>query len=205
MDPRVAARPRCCGSLRGSIAILRAVRSPLPRHARHGVPGAAPARLAHGRAERAARRAAREDAELAALFEMLGAASAPQSLSRRAFARARATRRTGAGVAVNPDLLLLDEPFVSLDAELALRLRDELAELVNRRSLMTLLVYAQSRRSHRARRSDFLSFCQPCARPCRNSGRLPAGAQRPEEIAALRDGDRRRRNSRQARAADFST
>jgi ABC-type nitrate/sulfonate/bicarbonate transport system ATPase subunit len=42
--------------------------------------------------------------------------------------------------AVNPDLLLLDEPFVSFDAELALRLRDQLAELVHRRSPMTLLV-----------------------------------------------------------------
>jgi NitT/TauT family transport system ATP-binding protein len=42
--------------------------------------------------------------------------------------------------AVEPDLLLLDEPFVSLDAALAARLRDELAELVNRRPVTTLLV-----------------------------------------------------------------
>jgi NitT/TauT family transport system ATP-binding protein len=42
--------------------------------------------------------------------------------------------------AVEPDLLLLDEPFVSLDAPLAARLREELAELVNRRPVTTLIV-----------------------------------------------------------------
>ncbi len=42
--------------------------------------------------------------------------------------------------AVNPNLLLLDEPFVSLDDALATRLRDELAELVTRRPVTTLLV-----------------------------------------------------------------
>jgi ABC-type nitrate/sulfonate/bicarbonate transport system ATPase subunit len=42
--------------------------------------------------------------------------------------------------AVEPDLLLLDEPFVSLDDALAARLRDELADLVNRRPITTLLV-----------------------------------------------------------------
>src|SRR5262249_2607400 len=42
--------------------------------------------------------------------------------------------------AVEPDLLLLDEPFVSLDDALAARLREELAELVNRRPVTTLLV-----------------------------------------------------------------
>jgi NitT/TauT family transport system ATP-binding protein len=42
--------------------------------------------------------------------------------------------------AVDPDLLLLDEPFVSLDDALAARLRDELAELVSRRPVTTLLV-----------------------------------------------------------------
>ena len=42
--------------------------------------------------------------------------------------------------AVEPDLLVLDEPFVSLDDALAARLREELAELVNRRPVTTLLV-----------------------------------------------------------------
>jgi ABC-type nitrate/sulfonate/bicarbonate transport system ATPase subunit len=42
--------------------------------------------------------------------------------------------------AVEPELLVLDEPFVSLDAALATRLRGELAELVARRPVTTLLV-----------------------------------------------------------------
>lgn len=42
--------------------------------------------------------------------------------------------------AVAPDLLVLDEPFVSLDAALANRLRGELANLVTHRPVTTLLV-----------------------------------------------------------------
>src|SRR4029079_3784535 len=69
---------------------------------------------------------------LAALFDTAGLATHRQhypgelslGLARRvALARA---------FAVKPDLLLLDEPFVSLDAALAARLRDELAELAAR-------------------------------------------------------------------------
>ena len=43
-------------------------------------------------------------------------------------------------LAVEPDLLVLDEPFVSLDAALAARLRAELIELVARRPVTTLIV-----------------------------------------------------------------
>jgi ABC-type nitrate/sulfonate/bicarbonate transport system ATPase subunit len=42
--------------------------------------------------------------------------------------------------AIEPDLLILDEPFVSLDAALADRMRAELIELVSRRPVTTLLV-----------------------------------------------------------------
>lgn len=42
--------------------------------------------------------------------------------------------------AIEPDLLVLDEPFVSLDAALVERLRGELIELVSRRPTTTLLV-----------------------------------------------------------------
>ena len=42
--------------------------------------------------------------------------------------------------AVKPDLLLLDEPFVSLDAALAARLREELLALVVKRKATTLIV-----------------------------------------------------------------
>jgi NitT/TauT family transport system ATP-binding protein len=42
--------------------------------------------------------------------------------------------------AVKPDLLLLDEPFVSLDAALAARLREELLALVLKRKATTFIV-----------------------------------------------------------------
>ncbi|WP_395697997.1 ABC transporter ATP-binding protein [Methylocella sp.] len=42
--------------------------------------------------------------------------------------------------AVEPTLLLLDEPFVSLDAALALKLREQLAALVEARRATTLIV-----------------------------------------------------------------
>lgn len=42
--------------------------------------------------------------------------------------------------AINPDVLILDEPLVSLDAALAARLRDEIATLVDSRPVTTLLV-----------------------------------------------------------------
>jgi NitT/TauT family transport system ATP-binding protein len=77
---------------------------------------------------------------LEALFRTLGLAAHrdhyPGELS-LGLARRVALARA---FAVEPDLLLLDEPFVSLDAALAARLRDELAELVNRRPVTTLLV-----------------------------------------------------------------
>jgi len=42
--------------------------------------------------------------------------------------------------AVKPDLLVLDEPFVSLDAALAKHLQEELAALVTSRRVTTLIV-----------------------------------------------------------------
>ncbi len=80
------------------------------------------------------------DAALDALFATLGLAAHrehyPGELS-LGLARRVALARA---FAVEPDLLLLDEPFVSLDATLAAHLREELAELVRSRPVTTLLV-----------------------------------------------------------------
>lgn len=81
-----------------------------------------------------------DEPKLAALLDVLGlsthGAHYPGELS-LGLARRVALARA---FAVEPDLLILDEPFVSLDAELANRLRDELALLVDRRPVTTLLV-----------------------------------------------------------------
>ena len=80
------------------------------------------------------------DAALGTLFQALGLTAHrdhfPGELSLGLARRVALSR----AFAVEPDLLLLDEPFVSLDDALAARLRDELADLVNRRPITTLLV-----------------------------------------------------------------
>jgi NitT/TauT family transport system ATP-binding protein len=77
---------------------------------------------------------------LNALFTTLGLTEHrlhyPRELSLGLARRAALAR----AFAVEPDLLILDEPFVSLDAPLAERLRAELIELVSRRTMTTLLV-----------------------------------------------------------------
>jgi NitT/TauT family transport system ATP-binding protein len=126
------------------------------------------------------------DDELAALFEMLELTAHrnhyPGELS-LGLARRVALARA---FAVDPDLLLLDEPFVSLDAALALRLREELAQLVDRYSIMTLLVtHNLDEAIGLADRLLFLS-----ASPARILAEFPVASPRamlaPEQAAALR-------------------
>ena len=80
------------------------------------------------------------EAEVAALFAALGLsehrAHFPGELSTGLARRAALAR----AFAVRPTLLLLDEPFVSLDAPLARQLQRDLARLVESRRMITLLV-----------------------------------------------------------------
>jgi ABC-type nitrate/sulfonate/bicarbonate transport system ATPase subunit len=114
----------------------------LPAHCRLGMvfqePRLLPWRSVEANVRLAAPHAA--DATLDALFETLGLSAHrghyPGELS-LGLARRVALARA---FAVDPDLLVLDEPFVSLDSALAERLRLELVELVARRPVTTLLV-----------------------------------------------------------------
>jgi ABC-type nitrate/sulfonate/bicarbonate transport system ATPase subunit len=80
------------------------------------------------------------EAEIAALFAALGLSEHrthfPGELSIGLSRRAALAR----AFAVRPTLLLLDEPFVSLDTPLARQLQNDLARLVESRSMITVLV-----------------------------------------------------------------
>jgi NitT/TauT family transport system ATP-binding protein len=168
----------------------------LPAHCTLGMVFQEPRLLAWRTVEQNVRLTAPQanDAELAALFRTLGLAGHrdhyPGELS-LGLARRVALARA---FAVNPDLLLLDEPFVSLDDQLAARLREELAELVDRRPLTTLLVTHNLEEAiGLADRLLFLS-----ASPARVLAEVPVAYPRaahgPEEIAALREEIARRIN-----------
>jgi NitT/TauT family transport system ATP-binding protein len=88
--------------------------------------------------------------------------------------------------AVEPDLLLLDEPFVSLDDAMAARLRDELAELVNRRPVTTLLVTHNVEEAIGLADRLFLLSASPARVVAELPVERPRGARSAEELAALR-------------------
>jgi ABC-type nitrate/sulfonate/bicarbonate transport system ATPase subunit len=160
----------------------------LPDHGRLGVVFQEPRLLPWRTLEQNVRLAAPDakDDTLTALFRALGLDAHrhlfPGELSLGLARRAALAR----AFAVEPDLLLLDEPFVSLDDALAIRLRDELAELVTRRPVTTLLVtHNVDEAIGLADRLFFLS-----ASPARMVAEVPITRPREkrtaEELAALR-------------------
>jgi ABC-type nitrate/sulfonate/bicarbonate transport system ATPase subunit len=86
-----------------------------------------------------------------------------------------------------PDLLILDEPFASLDAPVAQRLRDELATLVDRLKITTILVTRDVEEAIAlADRLFLLSAC-----PAHVLAEIPIAMRRAErssdEIASIKD------------------
>jgi ABC-type nitrate/sulfonate/bicarbonate transport system ATPase subunit len=126
------------------------------------------------------------DATLDALFSTLGLTSHrahyPGELS-LGLARRVALARA---FAVEPDLLLLDEPFVSLDATLAARLREELAELVRSRPVTTLLVTHDVDEAIGLADRLFLLSASPAHVLAEVPVERPRGTNTPEHLAAIR-------------------
>ena len=89
--------------------------------------------------------------------------------------------------AISPNLLVLDEPFVSLDAALALRLRAELAELVGRRSVITLLVTHNIEEAIALADRIFLLSESPARILAEVPISMPRSARTSDQIAAIAD------------------
>jgi NitT/TauT family transport system ATP-binding protein len=115
-----------------------------------------------------------DEAKLAELFALLELTSHrshfPGELS-LGLARRVALARA---VAIEPDFLILDEPLASLDNALAIRLRDQIATLVDRRSVTTLLVTHDV--DDAVRLGDRLFLLSP--RPARMLAVMPIGIPR---------------------------
>jgi NitT/TauT family transport system ATP-binding protein len=89
--------------------------------------------------------------------------------------------------AIEPDLLVLDEPFVSLDAALAERLRAELIELVSRRPTTTLLVTHSIEEALGLADRVFLLSASPARVVAEVPVEHPRTTRSPTELALARD------------------
>ena len=126
------------------------------------------------------------DAKLSALFEILELNAHlnhfPGELS-LGLARRVALARA---FAIEPEFLILDEPLASLDVALAARLRDQIAMLVDGRSVITLLVTHDV--DDAVRLGDRLFLLSP--RPARILADLPIRTPRSRrgdaEVAAIK-------------------
>ena len=96
--------------------------------------------------------------------------------------------------AVDPDFLILDEPLASLDDALAARLRDQIATLVDSRSVTTLLVTHDMDDAIRLGDRVFLLSPRPARILADLSIRTPRRARGEAEIAAIKADIARRIN-----------
>ena len=168
----------------------------LPHHGRLGVMFQEPRLLPWRTVEDNVRLAAphASSAVLEALFETLGLSTHrrnfPGELSlglARRVAMARA-------FAVEPDLLLLDEPFVSLDAALASQLGQALIDLVTRNPVTTLLVTHDVDEAISLADRVFLLSASPCHVIADVPIERPRTMRTSEEMAAIRSEIERRRD-----------
>jgi NitT/TauT family transport system ATP-binding protein len=88
--------------------------------------------------------------------------------------------------AIEPDFLILDEPLASLDEALAARLRDQIAVLVDRRSVMTLLVTHDIDEAVRLGDRLFLLSPRPARIHAELRIRTPRRSRGDAEIAAIK-------------------
>ncbi|MGB8398285.1 ABC transporter ATP-binding protein [Bradyrhizobium sp.] len=135
-----------------------------------------------------------DEAKLSALFAVLGLdahrSHFPGELS-LGLARRVALARA---FAVEPDFLLLDEPLASLDDALAARLRDQIANLVDSRSVTTLLVTHNVDDAARLGDRLFLLSSRPARILADLSIGTPRRARGEAEIAAIKADIARRIN-----------
>jgi ABC-type nitrate/sulfonate/bicarbonate transport system ATPase subunit len=96
--------------------------------------------------------------------------------------------------AVQPDFLILDEPLASLDDALAARLRDQIAMLVDSRTVTTLLVTHNVDDAVRLGNRVFLLSQRPARILANLPIRTPRSARGETEIAAIKADIARRTN-----------
>jgi len=88
-------------------------------------------------------------------------------------------------LAVEPSLLLLDEPLVSLDEALAVRLRDQLAALIESRPITTLLVTHDLEEAIRLADRIFLLSPRPAQVVAEIPLAMPRSARSEREVARI--------------------